>query len=62
MLARADREGEGINFFKFFINADSFGQSVENMFFTSFLVRDGKAGLSVKDDGEILIREFRASL
>lgn len=46
-----DGEGEGVNFFKFFINPTSFGQSVENLFFTSFLVKDGKLKLTVNKEG-----------
>ena len=45
----------GTNFFRFVVNPDSFGQTVENMFYLSFLVRDGKAAIEAKDDGEIMI-------
>lgn len=41
--------GERVNMFRFFINPDSFGQSVENLFYTSFLVRDGKIRVDVED-------------
>lgn len=44
------QEGE-LAFFKFVINPYSFGQTVENMFYVSFLIRDGKAGINVGDDG-----------
>lgn len=36
---------EEINFFKFFINPHSFAQSVENLFYTSFLIKDGRLKL-----------------
>ena len=35
----------GMPFFLFVINPRSFGQSVENLFYTSFLIRDGHCGL-----------------
>ncbi|RKF55432.1 Non-structural maintenance of chromosome element 4 [Erysiphe neolycopersici] len=55
------REG-GISLFNFVINPHSFGQSVENLFYVSFLIRDGKMAVSLdsrgipylelRDDGE----------
>lgn len=41
-------ESQPINFFKFIINPESFGQTVENLFYLSFLIRDGK--VSIDDD------------
>lgn len=43
-----------INVFKFIINPDNFAQSVENIFYLSFLIRDGKAAFETKD-GEPII-------
>jgi hypothetical protein len=43
-------EGGGVDYFKFVVNPYSFGQTVENMFYVSFLIRDGKAGITI-DDG-----------
>ncbi|KAF8608894.1 hypothetical protein BDV93DRAFT_433769 [Ceratobasidium sp. AG-I] len=39
-----------INFFKFIINPTSFGQSVENMFYVSFMIRDAKIAFEVIND------------
>ncbi|KAL2062382.1 hypothetical protein VTL71DRAFT_6648 [Oculimacula yallundae] len=41
----------GIAYFKFVINPYSFGQSVENMFYVSFLIRDGAVGITTDGRG-----------
>lgn len=48
-------EGNAINFFKFFINPRSFSQSVENLFFTSFLLRDARVKLYKDEQGTPMI-------
>lgn len=47
----------GIPLFPFCINPDSFGQSVENLFYISFLVRDGTVGLYTDSRGLPTLRE-----
>lgn len=49
------REDSGVNFFKFFINPQSFAQSIENLFFTSFLIKDGRLKLFLNDEGVPII-------
>lgn len=43
---------DGINFFQFALNPDSFSDSVENMFYISFLVRDGKVAIYDDEHGD----------
>lgn len=46
----ADVEG-GVPLFDFIINPNSFGQTVENMFYVSFLIKEGTAGLDFDSRG-----------
>ncbi|KAK7005620.1 Non-structural maintenance of chromosomes element 4 [Favolaschia claudopus] len=49
-------EEEGpVNLFEFVINPDDFAQSVENIFYLSFLIRDGKVAMETQDDGQVVI-------
>ncbi|KAH8090648.1 Nse4 C-terminal-domain-containing protein [Filobasidium floriforme] len=46
-------EGEygGVNFYEWIINPESFSETVENLFYTSFLVREGKLVIDIDDEG-----------
>lgn len=41
----------GPNLFKYAINPHSFGQTVENLFYVSFLIKEGTCGIYYDDDG-----------
>ena len=41
---------EAINYFKFVIDPNCFGSSIENMFHVSFLIKDGRASVQVCQD------------
>ncbi|KAM0816636.1 putative Nse4 C-terminal-domain-containing protein [Seiridium cardinale] len=45
------RSTGGMDFFKCIINPDSYGQTVENMFYVSFLIRDNQVQLELDEDG-----------
>ena len=44
-----------MNLFRFITNPDDFAQSVENLFYLSFLIRDGECALEIEEDGEPVI-------
>lgn len=48
----------GVPLFHFCINPRSFGQSVENLFYISFLVRDGTVGISTDSKELPTLRKF----
>jgi hypothetical protein len=46
-----------LNLFRFFINPFHFGQSVENLYYLSFLFRDGLCTLELTDSNEPILCE-----
>ncbi|KAN0090822.1 Nse4 C-terminal domain containing protein [Tylopilus felleus] len=44
-----------INFFKFIVNPNDFAQSVENLFYLSFVIRDGECAFEINEDGEPIV-------
>ena len=53
-------DGEkGVNLFHFALNPHSFGESVENLFYISFLIRDGKAAIVENDEGDPMLSMYR---
>ena len=51
------RSNTGVCFYEFAFNPKSFGQTVENLFYISFLIRDGVAGLHTDNNGYLTIRK-----
>jgi hypothetical protein len=48
----------GVPLFRFCFNPKSFGQTVENLFYVSFLIRDGIVGISMDSDDLPTLRMF----
>ena len=59
-LMEKERLGDdgGVQLYPFIVNPTSFGQTVENLFYVSFLIRDGSAGVGEDGDGLPTIREY----
>jgi hypothetical protein len=52
ILARElKRQPDNLNLFKWLINPRSFGQTVENTMYTSFLINTGQAAIEESEDG-----------
>ena len=45
----------GMNLFEFIINPHDFGQTVENLFYLSFLVKENRACIETNDDHEPVV-------
>lgn len=56
MLKHNVADDEGVPFFHFVVNPRSFGQTVENLFYVSFLIRDGVSGFGNDSRGLPTIR------
>lgn len=54
-MATVLEQVEKINLFKLVINPESFAQSVENIFYLSFLIRDAKVAFEISEDDEPLV-------
>ncbi|KAB8648484.1 hypothetical protein FH972_026140 [Carpinus fangiana] len=60
-LVREGMSCEGmVPFFRLVVNPHSFGQTVENMFWFSFLIKDGWYGLDIDKDGVLCVVPARA--
>lgn len=49
-------EMETVNLFKFVVNPNDFAQSVENIFYLSFLIRDGKVAFETQDGEPVICK------
>lgn len=50
-FVKHDLEESGVNLFSVVVNPESFGQTIENIFFVSFLAREGKIAIQDDDNG-----------
>ena len=60
MDRHALRRNGGIDLLRFVVNPRSFGQTVENMFYVSFLIREGSVRLEFDEDGLPAIGMYHA--
>jgi len=59
-LRRHTKEG-AVELYRFCVNPDSFGQTVENLFAISFLVKENQAEHSITQDGKQMVRSLANS-
>lgn len=59
LMARAGiADDAGVPLFQFVINPQSFGQTVENLFYVSFLIKEGSVGIGCDSNGLPTLRKF----
>ena len=46
---KANKEGNSIDYYRFVLHPTDFGQSIENMFYVSFLARDAHIRLTTDE-------------
>lgn len=49
-LAWKSNESDSVNYYRFVLHPTNFGESIENMFYVSFLIKDGYVRLLVDED------------
>ena len=62
MLKHGIADDNGVPLFNFVVNPKSFGQTVENLFYVSFLIKDGSAGLGNDDNMLPTLRKYTMAL
>jgi hypothetical protein len=60
LMSLLEQSGE-VNLFRFVINPNDFAQSVENIFYLSFLIRDGKVALEFRDSEPFICKALSAN-
>eukprot|EP00112_Aurelia_sp_Birch-Aquarium-sp1_P005800 Seg1658.10 transcript_id=Seg1658.10/GoldUCD/mRNA.D3Y31 product="Non-structural maintenance of chromosomes element 4 A" protein_id=Seg1658.10/GoldUCD/D3Y31 len=59
ILRRITNDGATpVGFFEFITDPTSFGKTIENLFHLSFLVKDGKAGITIDEDGQPTVCKY----
>lgn len=62
MLKHGIADDSGCPLFHFVVNPQSFGQTVENLFYVSFLIRDGTAGIGSDANMLPTLRKYTTSV
>lgn len=51
---------DGMNLFEFIVNPHDFGQTIENLFYLSFLVKENRACIETGDNHEPIVCKCRS--